>query len=556
MKIQLKELFSRVDLSDASFSTNRVDHLLADLSEMLRQDEPEISYHELSTLKEHLRIYLKGTSAKAATIRNKVYRLSQLLKLAADQGLVPRHDGIPMPPRPKNNGPARRRYNALRLFDEWLREKHLSASEVTEETFREYRDEMKNRGTSCAEDQYNCAVKSWYELAKTKAVHALEPPRWNDNSQEDYGLPIDKWPTLIRTDFERFCRAATGQAKPGEKRRRLLRPDSIHDVQRELCRLLGYLINIRGDAIGDAGLSEILENGDLVIGFIPWHIAQRCNGRERKHHGETLNWYARLLDWFDGDKEIVNRYRLTAKSLKPERAKDPFPERPITYDEFTSAAQRALEKAEQNWKALGPDKQRSKYVISAAIAYRDALLFAFLTCRPMRSRNIREMEIGQNLYKSGNVWQLRFSEEEMKAGDYHCQFPQVLVDHLEMFLGEIRPFLANGSPCKELFLTKSGKPIGRPDFWKIMTKAGCRIMNLKTNPHLFRYLIPSAYLLRYPDRALEMQALLGHSVLETTLRYYVHVYSRVASQRAAKVIRQNCPAMVELGQLIPPSIPS
>jgi integrase len=316
--------------------------------------------------------------------------------------------------------------------------------------------------------------------------------------------------------------------------------------------LFGYIINVQGDDIKEASLRKILEDHKRIVNYVSWHIAERCNGTERKHHGETLLLFARLLEWFDGNPETVQSYRVIAKSLKPQRAKDPFPSRPITYQEFTIAALHALERAERDWRLVGLTTRRCQAAISAAITYRDALLFAFLVCRPMRSRNMREMQIGPNVYKDGNIWRLRFSKEEMKASEYSCKFPEVLIPHLEFYLANIRPCLLGDTAVKELFVTKSANRIGRSDFWKIMTKAGSRIMNLRTNPHLYRYLIPSAYLLRYPGRALEMQALLGHAVLETTLRYYVHVYSRVASQRVGEVLRQNCPAMVELGSLFAP----
>lgn len=556
MMIQLTSLFESIDLSRASFPASRIQGLLSDLRDMLGRAAPEVSPEELGGLKEGFRAYLQGTGAKPATVRNKVYKLNRLLDMATEQGLIPRHEGIPLPPRPKQRGPARRRYNALRLFDEWLRTKNISLSAVTEKTFRDYRGVLSARASTFSEDQYNCAAKSWRELSELGVVHSVEAPRWSDQSKEDYGLPRHRWPTLIIADFERFCRAASGQAKPGEKRRRLLRRESIEDIQRELSRLLGYMINVRGDDVAALSLADILADHETVIGYVSWHIAERCNGTERQHHGETLHWFARLLEWFEGDQEIVRSYRLTAKSLKPKRARDPFPAHPITYEEFTGAALRALEKAERDWRAVGPTKRRCQQAISAAIAYRDAFLFAFLVCRPMRSRNLREMKIGPNIYKAADAWRLRFSEDETKAGEYNCRFPAVITPHLEFYVAEIRPYLAPDGSGRELFLTKSGKPIGRSDFWKVTKKAGCRIMGLPTNPHLFRYLTATAYLIRHPDRAIQMQALLGHAVLETTLRYYVHVYSRVASQRAGEVLRQHCPAMVELGNLFaPPETP-
>ncbi len=552
MIISLRELFSAINITEAPFSHNRVVNMLEELSEMFGEDNPKISLHEIPLLKERFREFLKTTDAKPATIRNKVYRLSFLIELATEQGLLPKHEGIPLPPRPKHEGPDRRRYNALRSFDDWLYLNNISVRAVSDQTFRVYRDEIKAKGNTLAEDRYNCAVKSWRELASQGVVHKLDLPRWKDESREEYGLPRSSWPARVAADFERFCQAATGRARPGDKRRRLLRSESIYDIERELCRLLGYLVNIHGMEIENSNLVQLIGDRETVIGYISWHIAKRCEGTERKHHVETLDWFARLLEWFEGDQDVAAEYRLIAKSLKPVRARDPFPERPITYEEFSTAAQQALEKAELDWKAHAQKNRRTQAAVSAAIACRDALLFAFLVCRPMRSRNMREMKLGTNLYKSGDEWRLRFSDEEMKSKEYNCAFPKVLVSHLEYYLNGVRPFFVQGCG-KELFLTKSGRGIGRSDFWKIMTKAGRRIMGLETNPHLFRYLISSAYLLRHPDRALEIQALLGHAVLETTLRYYVHTYSRIASQRAADVLRKNCPSMLELGTLFPPS---
>ncbi len=556
MIINLHNLLSKIDFSATSVSRSRVVNLMDNLSEMFGENNPEISLHDMPSLKERFREFLKTTEAKPATIRNKVYFLNCLIELATKQGLLPKHEGIPFPPRPKREGPARRRYNALRSFDDWLRLNNIAVSAVCDQTFRVYRDEIKAKGSTLAEDRYNCTVKCWRELANQGVVHNIDLPRWKDESREEYGLPRSMWPARIAADFDRFCKAATGRAQPGEKRRRLLRSESIHDIERELCRLLGYLVNIHRKSIENSNLVQLIGDRETVIGYISWHIENRCDGCERKHHAESLNWLARLLEWFEGNRDVATEYRLIAKSIKPMRARDPFPERPITYEEFSTAAQRALEKAEQEWKTHAPKIRRTQAAISAAIAYRDAMLFAFLVCRPMRSRNMREMKLGTNLYKSGGEWRLRFSDEEMKSSEYKCAFPKVLIPHLEFYLAEIRPFLAGSKGEKVIFLTKSSKRIGRSDFWKIMTKAGSRIMNLKTNPHLFRYLIPSAYLLRHPDRALEMQALLGHAVLETTLRYYVHVYSRVASQHAAEILRQNCPSMVELGGLFPPSAKS
>ena len=218
MTIFLYDLFHNIDISETPINKNRINTLLSDLSEMLGQKNPKVPINQLPKLKESFRDYLKRADTNPSTIRNKIYRLNCLLEKAAQQGLIPQHKGVPLPPRPKKEGPDRRRYNALCLFNDWIRVNGISACDVTEETFRAYRNELKGKGTTCSEDQYNCAVKSWQSLAEQGSVPPLETPRWNDASKVDYGLQRRSWPAGFAADFDRFCYAATGQAKQNEKR--------------------------------------------------------------------------------------------------------------------------------------------------------------------------------------------------------------------------------------------------------------------------------------------------------------------------------------------------
>src|SRR5690606_33060301 len=108
----------------------------------------------------------------------------------------------------------------------------------------------------------------------------------------------------------------------------------------------------------------------------------------------------------------------------------------------------------------------------------------------------------------------------------------------EFLLAEVRPILLGSSKTKRLFLTKSGKAITAQDLWRRLRGIGQEYLGIPTNPHLFRYLIPSAYLTAHPDALDQMQAILGHSTMQTTIRSYVHTYSQVASRKVAEAIRK------------------
>lgn len=102
-----------------------------------------------------------------------------------------------------------------------------------------------------------------------------------------------------------------------------------------------------------------------------------------------------------------------------------------------------------------------------------------------------------------------------------------------------------------MFVTKSGRALSPQDLWRRLRKIGDEYLGIKTNPHLFRYLIPSAYLVKYPERIEQMQALLGHATVNATLRCYVHTYSQVASRKVAEAIREHNPNFKRLASVNP-----
>lgn len=558
--INLSHALRRLDLAGTDLDAGRVESVLRHLRLALNSNELQIEEQQVPLLQELLRAHLKQARAAPATVTGQVYRLGKLLKLTMDQGLLPppsptfdpRFPSLPTPP----NKPSRRRQTGIRIFREWCVDRRISFDQINEATLREYREALRSDTTrhnlARAQVLYSDLLAGWKENAREGRFPALAAPRWNDASVSRYGLARDQWPPLVEEDFARLERGARNGARAGEKRwNRPLRDTSLEVYQGELELLLGYVANVRSEPLEGKSLLHFLGDGPLVLDFIQWHRDQRCDGEERAYHRDWLGRFASMLDWLDGEASTVDRYKSTAASLVPKRVREPFPTRPIEYEEFVDAASRVTGAAIRRWElaSCGESVGERK---RAACALRDAVCFSLLVCRPLRSRNVREMRLKTNLRKGPEgTWRLRFDDLEMKTSSYECAFPSVVVDALELYLDAARPALCGSSESQFVFPSRSGKKLRSGDLWRKMTRLGRKTLDASTNPHLFRYLVPCAYLLRYPERLVEVQALLGHKNLAVTLRCYVHVYGQVASRRVAELQRLNCPSMRQLGELFP-----
>lgn len=558
---KLSEMLSSVCLNGTGLDEGRRKTLVDQLASTLKKGALIDEQVTTKQLQERLRHALKSDGAAPATVRNQVYRLGLLLDAAKRQGLLPVEaptfdPGFPPLPRPAKPGPEQRRHDALLRFLSWCGEARVSFDQVDGDTFRMYRDFLKSperrHGLRRAEVLYSDLMATWMEQAVAGRFRRLELPRWNDASSSRYGLPRGSWPTGVEADFARLERGARNLPRSGEKRRPApLRNVSLNVYQEHLELLLGHAVHELRSDISKACLAQLLGDEQLVLGFVQWHRDQRCGGEEREYHRAWLSRYAEWLEWFGGSSATADRYRKEAGSLRTQRVRDPFPERSIDYSEFVDAAAAATTAAMQQWQALASDcgpRER----MHASCALRDAVCLALLICRPMRSENVRNMKLGENLVQlDDGTWRLQFQSHEMKTRSFACEFPCAVAEALELYLERPRSVLLNNRNSRLVFLTKSGRALTAQDLWRRMTEIGLRHLSLRTNPHLFRYLVPCAYLLRHPDRLVEMQALLGHSNLAVTLRCYVRVYSQVASRRVAEVQRTHCPSMRRLGELLP-----
>lgn len=555
--IDIGKMIGRVNTAGTDLTADRVARTLEILGEALGSSL-FVAPGYVQQLPDRLKAHLEESGSPRSTARNERYRLHKLLKLAVAQGLLHTNDlrfdtGLPTPRRPGKRGPDQRRHDAYVAFELWCSERRITRDSLSRSTFVDYRDWLKNGDLTASRKEalYSDLRRFWIEQSEEGVLPQFDLPRWNDGSRDNYGLARRLWPKGCKAQFEAFNRGARNQAKEGDRRwRGPLRNVSIADMEKELRQYLGYLHNVRAALSEEATLFSTLGRRENVVGYMEWHVTERCGGEERGYHQNTLNQLAALLEWLGGRTEAVDHYRRIASSLAPVRVRDPFPGQPVDYDRFVQGAMRALRERRVVYETASSKQAR----VRAACGFRDALILGLLVCRPLRSRNIRDMELGANLYQDRDTWRLRFLQHEAKARHYVCDFPSQLTSWLEFYLQHVRPILVARRATNVLFVTKSGNPLSPQDLWRRLRQIGDEYLGMATNPHLFRYLVPSSYLAEHPEALDEMRALLGHATTQTTIRCYVHTYSLVASRRVASAIREHCPNLSRLAALYPPQL--
>ncbi len=113
---------------------------------------------------------------------------------------------------------------------------------------------------------------------------------------------------------------------------------------------------------------------------------------------------------------------------------------------------------------------------------------------------------------------------------------EVSQNAIREYLGKARPALLKNKQCHYLFITRSGKPITRQGFWKIIKKYASSAGTKKNiTPHTLRHSFASHLLERGADLR-SVQMMLGHVDISTT-----QIYTHVTTERLKKIHNQYHP---------------
>ncbi|HEY3813486.1 MAG TPA: tyrosine-type recombinase/integrase [Caulobacteraceae bacterium] len=171
------------------------------------------------------------------------------------------------------------------------------------------------------------------------------------------------------------------------------------------------------------------------------------------------------------------------------------------------------------------DHDRFRTDSERAVLYRDGLLIAFLTHRPVRLKNLTAITIGRHLFRRGDEWRLEFTQAETKGGDaIRGPWPACLVEALDHYLKKHRPVLLRGdkskTPSEGLWIGLGGQPMGRDAIGFQIRGRTEEEFGTPINPHAFRSIAATTIATVEPENVQAASTLLGHHSSRVTEKHY------------------------------------
>jgi hypothetical protein len=170
-----------------------------------------------------------------------------------------------------------------------------------------------------------------------------------------------------------------------------------------------------------------------------------------------------------------------------------------------------------------------------ALVFRDGLLIAFLTLRPVRIKNVAMLSVGGELERTESGWLLSFRADQMKNGKaFACAWPPVMVAPLERYLEVYRTHLQVPGIIElvqPLWLTKSGNRMQHGDIHHNVKRWTKERLGIAITPHKFRHATATTMGTEHPDDTTSIAPLLQHSTPKTSQ----HFYNMATGVRAGQV---------------------
>jgi integrase len=165
-------------------------------------------------------------------------------------------------------------------------------------------------------------------------------------------------------------------------------------------------------------------------------------------------------------------------------------------------------------------------LVDRAYAFRDGLLIALWTHRPLRIANLAAIELDGSLLRIADGYRLAFEHDGMKGGrPFGCAWPAKLVGALDRYLETYRPILLSrrkgAGEDKALWISQYGKAMAQGSVGQVICLRTEARFGEPLNPHLMRYLTATFYAEHEPEQIADIPAMLHHASLETSEDHYI-----------------------------------
>ena len=178
-----------------------------------------------------------------------------------------------------------------------------------------------------------------------------------------------------------------------------------------------------------------------------------------------------------------------------------------------------------------------------ALMFRDGLMIALLSHRPLRLKNFAGLRLETSLLVSGDTASIVFSPREMKnKRPLEIPFPDTLIEALQIYLAKYRPWLLarphveSTGVCDSLWISNEAHSMADVSISNMIKHRTFQAFGVDLCPHLFRDCAVTSMVRDAPESARLTRDILGHATLDMTNKHYNQALMIEASRRHTKLI--------------------
>jgi integrase len=397
---------------------------------------------------------------------------------------------------------------------EWAVRKSISYADLSEEGLLPFWTYLKRRFKPDTVRHLRSGLKAfWAEGVKTGVLKELTVASGPVQSErKPIGLRYRQWPKEAKnvwSSVTQRCRNKTELTK--EAWPISWAKDSLATYQRQLTIYLGYLKTTGKLQDPNWSFEEVLGDVTAIQACLDW-LEELQPGR---YHDRYYMPYicSMLLRHYYKNNESTDK----VEQIKSKRHFPP-PKVPgalsVSLENIQTRRSQLIEEIEDL-------SSGQKLSIQKVAEISDKVLMLFLMTRPVRLRNLMLAEFDNNLVKdSKGAWHLSMADYQVKNGEeIRFELPSDLGHCLDLYQqARVQGGLGD---VKELFLNQRGEAASSMTIRSRVKKISIDLFGVDLSPHAFRGAVVSAYTTVHPEDLLAAQSLLGHTTINTSLRYYI-----------------------------------
>ena len=411
------------------------------------------------------------------------------------------------------------RHFHLWRFARWCTGKTLAPDAVTDATLETYRVELQTGSLVSEPDRAVREVaRFWNEAATTYPTWPQQRLTVPDN-RRNYAPDWSIYPASLRADADAWC-AGLGDNDPFADRAFIpLKPASVESRRKHLRVYLATLLQ-RG--IDPAELT------DLAAAVQPDRAARALrvfwDRAGKKATTYTYQIAALVLmiarHWANLPPDAIDKLAAMARQLRPEPAglAGRNLSRLLQFSDPKKLEAMLLlpQKLARQAMALGAPSPHSALVMQTAVA------IEILLNVPLRFGNLRSLRIGVHLVRRpGGTMTCTIEPDEVKNGSaLNATLSGPVVDLIARYIDIYRPLLVTVQSDFLFPGQTAGRPKSDPGMRVQLQHAIADHIGIEFNPHGFRHLAAYMILRENPGAHGQVQRVLGHKSLASTMSYY------------------------------------